>query len=86
MVDPDLLAILACPWCLGRLEPRETRLVCGKCGAAYAVQDDVPNLIVDEAELRCPLCRAVLSVAKGQAACGACGRAWSTRDRLPEDP
>jgi uncharacterized protein YbaR (Trm112 family) len=48
----DLLEILACPKCHGELEYRakEDRLLCAKCRLAYAVKDDVPVMLVDEAK------------------------------------
>lgn len=49
---PDLLAILVCPKCKGRLEYRQTpaeQLVCDECRLIYAVDDDIPIMLIDEA-------------------------------------
>ncbi len=50
---PDLLEILVCPQCKGPLEyrtsPRE-ELVCQACRLIYAVEDDIPIMLIDEAK------------------------------------
>jgi len=49
---PDLLDVLRCPKCMGRLEYRTApteALVCQACRLVYAVEDDIPILLVDEA-------------------------------------
>ena len=53
MVLPEkLLEKLVCPQCRGKLEYQadKDRLVCGTCKLAYAVKDNIPVLLVDEAE------------------------------------
>lgn len=51
-VPEELLEILVCPKCKGalehRLEPQE-QLVCHACRLIYAVEDDIPIMLVDEA-------------------------------------
>ena len=84
MVDPELLEILACPWCLGELDCREDKLTCRRCGAIYSVVDGIPNMLVEEAELHCPKCRDALEVSEGKAACAKCEQEWSTEERLTE--
>ena len=51
-VDKDLLEILACPNCRGDVEYRESESViaCTKCGYRYPVRDDIPVMLIDEAE------------------------------------
>lgn len=51
-VAPELLAILVCPKCKGELEYREqeSALICPACRLRYAVRDDIPIMLVDEAE------------------------------------
>lgn len=50
-LSPELLQLLACPRCRGRLEYRESeqRLVCPACRLAYPIRDDIPIMLVDEA-------------------------------------
>jgi len=46
------MEVLACPQCKGRLEKRTSpeALVCKKCALAFPVRDDIPVMLVDEAE------------------------------------
>jgi uncharacterized protein YbaR (Trm112 family) len=48
-IDPKLLEIIRCPDCRGELAVVGEELVCGSCGLAYPVRDDIPLLLVDEA-------------------------------------
>lgn len=52
-VDPELLEILACPVCKVSVEPTEdgSGLRCGECGRVYPIRDDIPVMLVDEAEV-----------------------------------
>jgi uncharacterized protein YbaR (Trm112 family) len=50
---PELLEILVCPKCKGDLEYRsqpKEELVCHACRLMYAVEDDIPIMLVDEAK------------------------------------
>ena len=51
MLSPQLLALLVCPKCKGTLEYRETEsaLLCQACRLRYAVRDDIPIMLIDEA-------------------------------------
>lgn len=53
-IDKELLEILACPSCRGEVELRTDGdrevIVCLKCGLRYPVRDDIPVMLVDEAE------------------------------------
>ncbi len=48
----ELLAILVCPACKGRVEPADEGrgLVCRACRLRYPVRDGIPVMLVDEAE------------------------------------
>jgi uncharacterized protein YbaR (Trm112 family) len=50
-LDPQLLAILACPKCKGKLTYREGEqaLDCDTCRVRYAVRDGIPVLLIEEA-------------------------------------
>jgi uncharacterized protein len=50
-LSPQLLAILVCPKCKGELDYREHEqaLVCPACRLRYAVRDDIPIMLIDEA-------------------------------------
>jgi uncharacterized protein YbaR (Trm112 family) len=51
-LSPDLLAILVCPACKKDLEydPAASTLTCQACRLRYKVVDDIPVMLVDEAE------------------------------------
>ncbi len=50
-VSPQLLAILVCPKCKGELEYREkeSALDCPACRLRYAIRDEIPIMLIDEA-------------------------------------
>lgn len=53
MLDEKLLQILACPKCKGELDYRtdpEEVLICHSCNLVYEVRDNIPIMLVDEAE------------------------------------
>ena len=51
-LKPELLEILVCPKCKGdlgyRTEPEES-LACLACRLVFAVEDDIPIMLLDEA-------------------------------------
>lgn len=51
-LPPELLDVLVCPKCKGQLDyrtdPTES-LVCQACRLVYAVEDDIPIMLIDEA-------------------------------------
>ena len=51
MIPKELLEILVCPACKQALDYRPTpeSLKCTKCHRVYAVKDDIPIMLVDEA-------------------------------------
>lgn len=51
MIDKELLDILACPLCKADVKLEGDRLVCTKCGRRYPIKDDIPIMLIDEAEL-----------------------------------
>ena len=51
-LSAQLLDMLACPKCKGTLEYRRDpeQLVCQACHLIYAVEDDIPIMLIDEAK------------------------------------
>ncbi len=51
-LSSELLAILVCPACKGDLvyDTGAQRLTCGACRLRYKIVDDIPVMLVDEAE------------------------------------
>lgn len=52
MLDKELLDILACPKCKGDLEydKENDKLICHTCRLKYAIKDNIPIMLIDEAE------------------------------------
>ena len=51
MIDKELLEILACPLDKEEVRLEGDRVVCTKCGRRYPVRDDIPVMLIEEAEL-----------------------------------
>ena len=52
MIKKELLEILVCPKCKGELEydKKKERLICRRCKLAYPIRDDIPVMLIEEAE------------------------------------
>ena len=50
MVDKRLLKLLRCPECIEPVKLEGEKLVCEKCGRRYPIHDDIPVMLLDEAE------------------------------------
>ena len=51
MISKELLDILACPLCKTDVRLENDRIVCTKCGRRYPIKDEIPVMLIDEAEL-----------------------------------
>jgi hypothetical protein len=51
-LSPELLGILVCPACKGDLayDANARTLTCSRCRLRYKVEDDIPVMLVEEAE------------------------------------
>lgn len=51
-ISKELLDILACPQCKGEvvLSSQGDSLTCAACKLRYAIKDDIPIMLIDEAE------------------------------------
>ena len=51
-VHPELLEILVCPKCKGSLvlTDEQDGLICNPCGLKYEIRDDIPIMLIDEAQ------------------------------------
>ena len=62
MIDKDLLDILVCPSCRepvkwtesGAGDEAQAHLVCSGCGLRYPVKDDIPIMLIEEAQAAKP--------------------------------
>jgi uncharacterized protein YbaR (Trm112 family) len=51
MVSEDLLSLLVCPMGKAPLRREGDVLICTRCGPRFAIRDDIPNMLIEEAEL-----------------------------------
>ncbi len=51
-LSEEILSIIVCPQCKGELqyERNKNRLACDNCRLVFRVEDDIPVLLIDEAE------------------------------------
>ena len=51
-ISSDLLEILACPKCKGELQlsEAENTLTCAACRLRYRIENDIPIMLIDEAQ------------------------------------
>jgi len=51
-IQQELLEILACPKCKGDvvLNDSGNGLICNNCNLLYHIKDDIPVMLIDEAE------------------------------------
>lgn len=52
MLSQDLLEILVCPQCKGELtyDAENQKLICPNCRLIYAIEDDIPIMLVEETQ------------------------------------
>lgn len=55
-VHPDLLQVLVCPACKGVLAPTPAKdaLDCRACALRFPIVDDIPVMLLDQAEKLAP--------------------------------
>jgi uncharacterized protein len=51
MISQDLLDILVCPMGKEPLRLEGNTLICTKCGTKFAIEDDIPIMLMEEAQL-----------------------------------
>lgn len=51
-LSEHLKEILCCPKCKGDLEfkEEENKIICNNCRLVYPIKDDIPVMLIDEAE------------------------------------
>ena len=47
MIDPKLIALLACPACQGDVRLKDNMIVCVECHRTYPIVDGVPVLLAE---------------------------------------
>ncbi len=51
MISEELLALLVCPMGKAPLRQEGDSLVCTRCGPRFAINDEIPNMLIEEAQL-----------------------------------
>jgi uncharacterized protein YbaR (Trm112 family) len=51
MPRDELLALLVCPMGHAPLRREGETLVCTRCGPRFTIKDDIPNMLIEQAEL-----------------------------------
>ncbi len=57
-ISKELLDILACPFCKSDLKLEGEKLICmnKECNLKYQIREDIPIMMIDEADRSCPKC------------------------------
>lgn len=58
MIDKELLKILVCPLCKSNVKLTNNWLKCVniECNCQYPIKDDIPIMLIDDAQRPCPKC------------------------------
>ena len=51
MVSEELLSLLVCPMGKAPLRREGDYLICTRCGPRFVIKDEIPNMLIEEAEL-----------------------------------
>jgi uncharacterized protein YbaR (Trm112 family) len=51
MISENMISILVCPMGKAKLRLEGDFLVCTRCGPKFAIRDDIPNMLIDDAIL-----------------------------------
>ena len=51
MINEELLALIACPIGKAPLRLEGETLVCTRCGPRFSIKDDIPDMLIEDAEL-----------------------------------
>jgi len=51
MMNEALLSLLVCPLGKAPLRREGDVLICTRCGPRFSIEDDIPNMLIEEAEL-----------------------------------
>lgn len=49
MIDPDVMNILICPACKGKVVEKDKMIECQQCGLKYPIRNDIPVMLIEEA-------------------------------------
>jgi uncharacterized protein YbaR (Trm112 family) len=47
-INSELLEILVCPACRGKVEQKDQYIVCTACGRRYPIREEIPIMLINE--------------------------------------
>jgi uncharacterized protein YbaR (Trm112 family) len=51
MLNEELLTLLVCPMGKAPLRREADMLICTRCGTRFAIKDEIPDMLIEDAEL-----------------------------------
>jgi uncharacterized protein YbaR (Trm112 family) len=51
MLNEELLTLLVCPMGKAPLRREADILICTRCGTRFAIKDEIPDMLIEDAEL-----------------------------------
>ena len=51
MLNEEFLSLLVCPMGKAPLRQAGDMLICTRCGTSFAIKDDIPDMLIEDAEL-----------------------------------
>lgn len=74
-IPKELLDIMACPFCKSDIKLENEKLLCTKaeCNLRFNIKDDIPIMLIDEAERPCPRCQTQRDWQDDLLTCTKCG-------------
>lgn len=75
----ELLEVLACPFCKSDIKLTDNKLICCNqdCNLKYPIIDDIPVMLIDEAEKPCPSCGKERELKGEDIVCPSCSKSIS---------
>ncbi|MFA5795347.1 MAG: Trm112 family protein [Candidatus Brocadiia bacterium] len=58
MINKEMLDIMACPLCKADVRLEGAKIICTRpeCACRFRIEDDIPVMLMEEAERPCPKC------------------------------
>lgn len=80
-IPKEFLEILACPFCKSELSQADEKLLCknAKCNVRYSIRENIPVMLIDEAERPCPKCSASRDWKEDVLSCPKCGESLNVK-------
>lgn len=74
-ISKELFDLMCCAFCKSGLRLEGERIHCtnAECGLIYVIEDDIPNMLIDEARRPCPKCGKQRDYDEAELRCPGCG-------------